>query len=62
VNADERRDLARLLRRLLAAVESGELDADSPQGRRLVAFLTGAATALDLADGPRPRAEISAAD
>jgi len=47
----ERRELAALLRRLFDAVERGELDADTPQGRRLLTYLEGAAAALETTAG-----------
>ena len=49
----ERRELAAMLRRLLHAVERGELNADTPRERRLLTYLTGVVAGLD--DARRPR-------
>lgn len=47
-NRDEaRRDAAQALRRLLNAVEAGELEADSPQAKALLRRLQGAVTGLE---------------
>lgn len=44
---EARRDAAQALRRLLNAVEAGELEADSPQAKALLRRLQGAVTALE---------------
>jgi hypothetical protein len=49
----ERAEAAAVLRRLLDAVESGELDVGSAHGRRLLRQLEGAVAALEAADEPR---------
>lgn len=41
-----------VLRRLLAVVEAGELDADTPQARRLLRRLEGAVAAWEVSRGP----------
>lgn len=64
----ERRELATALRRLLDAVERGELEADTPQARRLVAYLEGGSMALRAVEGeldspvPPDEADPRAAD
>jgi hypothetical protein len=40
-------EAAEALRRLLAAVEAGEIDADTPQARRLLRRLEGAIGAIE---------------
>lgn len=44
--AEDAREAAAVLRRLLDAVEAGELDADGPLGARVVRQLHGAVAAL----------------
>ena len=44
-------EVALALRRLLAAIESGEIDADDPRARALQRRLEGAAAAWDEAGG-----------
>jgi hypothetical protein len=44
---DEQKEAADLLRRLLAAVESGELDASSSSARRLLRRVEGAISVLE---------------
>lgn len=46
---------AEMLRRLLDAVESGELDADSAHARALMRRIEGAVTALDAMPEARKR-------
>ena len=46
-------DLTATLRRLLDAVENGELEADTPQGRRLLSYVTGALAALEVTEAAR---------
>ncbi|MBA2725310.1 MAG: hypothetical protein H0U53_04910 [Actinobacteria bacterium] len=48
------RDAATLLRRLIDAALSGELEAESSQGRRLLRRLEGAAAALEEASKRHP--------
>lgn len=45
---------AAMLRRLLALVEAGELEATTPSARALLRRLEGAAIAVELAAGLRP--------
>jgi hypothetical protein len=51
-------DTAAVLRRILAEVDAGRLDADSPRGHALVRHVEGAAVALEQVDNAkkaRPR-------
>jgi len=48
---------AAMLRRLLAAVEAGELEADTPMGAVLRRHIEGAAAAWEEAARPRRRSE-----
>jgi hypothetical protein len=50
------RENAALLRRLLAAVERGELTAETPQARSLLRRLEGAVAALEALDPSEPEA------
>jgi transcription elongation GreA/GreB family factor len=45
-----RRDAADALRRLLAAIEAGELEADSPRAKALIRRLEGAVVGLEADD------------
>jgi hypothetical protein len=51
-------EAARLIRAVLAAVERGELEANSSQARILLRQLEGAATALELASGSATDSEV----
>ena len=44
---EARRDAAQALRRILDAVEAGELEADSPQAKALLRRLQGAVVGLE---------------
>jgi hypothetical protein len=52
VRADDRRDAARLLERLIGMAGRGEIEADSPAARRLMRRLEGAHSALNAFDQP----------
>jgi hypothetical protein len=52
----DREEAAAVLRRLLKAVESGELEAHSTRARALLRRLDGAARALEAADEKQRRA------
>ena len=47
-------DAAEVLRRILAAVEAGEIEADTPQARRLVRRIEGAQAAWGT-ESPKPQ-------
>jgi len=51
---DQLADAATMLRRVLALVKTGELEASSPAARALLRRLEGAAIAAELAAGRRP--------
>lgn len=55
-------DAAAVLRRLLDAVEAGELEAEGPLGVRVVRQLHGAAIALEIADRATRQREPPATD
>lgn len=48
ITKHERQEAAATVRRLLAAVECGGIDADSPAARRLIRRLEGAAAAWEV--------------
>jgi hypothetical protein len=48
----ERRALADAIRAVLAAVDAGELTADTPMDRRMLRRFEGALTVLDVLDRP----------
>jgi len=52
---DQLVDAASMLRRLLALVETGELEATTPGARALLRRLEGVAIAVELAAGVQPK-------
>ena len=55
VSKKDRQDGAELADRILTAVESDELEADSPAGRRLLRRLEGAVAAWQAEAAPRQK-------
>ena len=53
MTSKDRQEAAALVRRLLAAVEQGEIEADSPTARRLLRRLEGAVAAWEAEAQPR---------
>jgi len=51
---DDLAEASTMLRRLLALVESGELEATTPNARAVLRRLEGATIAVELATGVRP--------
>ena len=53
----DRQEVAALARRILGAVERGEIEADSPAARRLLRRLEGATAVWEAETKTRPRAD-----